>query len=121
MNKKEEQLQKLIHDVNALSATGEWSAVVAKWDEIIPLLPDNLKSAAYNNRGNAKNVIGDYEGAIADCDLALGINSRFAEAYNNRGNAKSGAGRDKEAIADYDQALEINPRDAGIYNNRGSF
>src|SRR3990170_1328845 len=43
---------------------------------------------AYGNRGDAKKTKGDLDGAIADYNRALELDSRNAIAYNNRGNVK---------------------------------
>lgn len=43
---------------------------------------------AYYGRGNAKNKIKDYDGAMADYGMAIRINPKSAEAYYNRGLAK---------------------------------
>ena len=68
---------------------GKWDAAIAKWDEIIALLPDsNIKADAYCNRGAAKGRMGDHKGAIADLDRAIEINPQFMMAYNNRGKTK---------------------------------
>ena len=118
-----EKLQKLFYEVDKLFQEEKWGAVVAKYDEIISLLEgvvaDDVKAKVYSNRSNAKNKMGDYEGAIADCDQALKINPQDVNAYINRGNAKHFMGNHEGAIADYDQALAIDPQLVGAYNNRG--
>ena len=55
---------------------------IAKCDEAIRLNPEDIN--AYNNRGNAKFLLGQYKEAIADYDMALRINPKDANAYNNR-------------------------------------
>ena len=53
--------------------------------------------------------MGDYEGAIADIDYALGIDSQNAMAYAGRAIAKLLMGDDKGALLDFSQAIQIAP------------
>ena len=55
---------------------------IAKCDEAIRLNPEDIN--AYNNRGNAKFLLGQYKEAIADYDEAIRLNPKDANAYNNR-------------------------------------
>ena len=75
---------------------------------------------AYNNRGNAYFIEGQYDQAISDYNKALEINPRNANAYSNRGNVYYHKGQYDQAISDYNKALEINPRFAKAYSNRAS-
>ena len=115
-----EKLQKLGNEANKLFQEKKWDMAIAKLDEMVALLPDDeTKAAVLNNRGNAKNSMGDYEGAIADYGQALKINPQLADTYINRGIAKNRMGGHEGAIADYDRALEINPQLAEAYISRG--
>src|SRR5216117_1931099 len=80
----------------------------------------NLKEAnAYNERGIAKGVKGDIDGAIADFTYAIELYPKYSTAYNNRGLAKKNKGDLDGAIADGTRAIELDPKDAGAYSNRG--
>ncbi|MBM4273710.1 MAG: tetratricopeptide repeat protein [Deltaproteobacteria bacterium] len=57
--------------------------------------------------------------ALAEADLALKINPRYARAYNVRGGFYYGTAKYDQAIADFDRALEIDPAFAVSYYNRG--
>src|SRR5436309_2322030 len=82
----------------------------------------NLKEAnAYNERGIAKGVKGDIDGAIADFTRAIELYPKYGTAYNNRGLAKKNMGDLDGAIADCTRVIELNPKNANAYNNRGSF
>ena len=117
----EKTLTDILYEVaTQLSVEGKWEESIAKWDELILMLPDNhLKQVAYGQRGLAKYNIGDHAGAIADYDRALEIFPGNTTARNNRGMAKRSMGDYVGAIADYDQVLEKSPRDADAYYNRG--
>jgi lipoprotein NlpI len=74
---------------------------------------------AFHNRGIARTRMGDYEHAIADLDMAIGINPQAGNAFTSRGIAWHGRGDYERAIADYDAAIRLNPQDALAVNNRG--
>ena len=65
---------------------------------------------AYNNRGNAKNYLKDYEDAIEDFDKSLEISSTH-NGYFNRGVTKELLNDYEGSIEDYNKSLEINPED----------
>ena len=63
---------------------------------------------AYNNRGNAKDDLGDYQGAIADYSKAIQIDPQDASAYNNRGVTKGiGFNDEKGACSDFKKAASL--------------
>ena len=72
-----------------------------------------------NNRGLAKNALGQYEAAIDDCDEAIRLNPENAYAYKNRGLVKHFLGQHGEAIADYKEAIRIQPNLAENLYSRG--
>ena len=66
-------------------------------------------AVTYFNRAYDRYVKGDKGGAIADFDIAIKFDPRYAAAYYNRG-----------AVADFGKAIAINPRMFQAYNNRGA-
>ena len=93
-------------------------AGMSAYDRAIRLKPDYAE--AYNNRGSAKQALGQHDAALADCDEALRLKPDYAEAYYNRGNAKYALRRYEAAITDYDEAIRLKPDYAVAYNNRGN-
>jgi tetratricopeptide (TPR) repeat protein len=57
--------------------------------------------------------------ALAEADLALKTNPRYARAYNVRGGFYYGLARYDRAVADFDRALELDPDFPVAYYNRG--
>src|SRR5262249_52507238 len=77
---------------------------------------------AFNNRGVARQALGDLAGAIDDFDTALRCAPNYADALNNRGLARLAQGDFPGAKEDYDRALQSVPHAAAvpIYHNRGA-
>ena len=74
---------------------------------------------AHNNLGNAFLDKKDIDGAIAEYQKAIAIDSDFALARNNLGGVLAQKGRVDEAIAQYQKALAIDPNYAEAHNNFG--
>ncbi len=74
---------------------------------------------AYSNRGYAKNLQGDYMGALEDYNQAILLNPKNAIAYNGRGVSNKNLGNYKEAIANYNEALRLDANYIDVYGNRG--
>jgi len=67
-----------------------------------------------------KARFGDYQGAIALCDQAIDLDSKFARAYCDRGRYKASiSSHYDDAINDFDQAIALNPKDTNAFALRG--
>ena len=97
--------------------TDKYDKAIEQYDKSIELNPNYAE--AYNNRGVAKDSLGEHKDAITDYNQAIRLKPDYAEAYNNRGNAKDCLGQHVDAINDYNQAIRLNPDYAEAYNNRG--
>lgn len=73
---------------------------------------------AHNNRGVARLATGDPEGAIADYDRALSLDSAYAMAYTNRGMAHLARGDFEQSLRDYDTAIAFDQTYAEAFANR---
>ena len=60
------------------------------------------------------------DGALADYNAAIKLNSRSSEAYSNRGVVQLDEGDLDRALSDYNVAIRLNPRSPEIHNNRGA-
>src|SRR5262245_18832067 len=81
---------------------------------------DPLTALAYANRGLARYRLGDYEGAIADCNRALAINPRLSDGYNTCGITRLAQKDYDAALVDLERAIAITLRDPEPCINRGS-
>ena len=77
--------------------------------ELTKLIESNPQDAdAYNNRGLAKYLLNDYQGAITDYNKAIEINPQYANAYSNRGITKAIEFNDKQgACSDFKKAASL--------------
>ena len=118
----EDEKQKLhflhLRKGNEALQRGDVGGAMADYNEAIKHKPDSAE--AYNNRGNANEILGRYNEAIADYDRVLELKPDFVEAYFNRGNVKYDLGDHSGAMADCDRVIELKPDDAVAYYNRGN-
>ncbi len=80
---------------------------------------DSQYAAAYNNRGNAYQALGQNDKALDDFNKAIELNTEFEPAYINRGNIYQQMGKNEEAIQDFSRAIVLETKYTLAYNNRG--
>ena len=86
------------------------------WSELVPRQP--TFAYVYIVGGYAKQFVGYNEGAIADYDKAIEIESDFAPAYLSRGEVKAELRDYRGAIEDFTRAIELSPS-SRAYEGRG--
>ncbi|MBM3163777.1 MAG: tetratricopeptide repeat protein [Chlorobi bacterium] len=74
---------------------------------VIAVGEPHFLAVGYYNRGIAKNMSGDFSGAIPDFSAALNLDSKMAAAYFHRGIAKSRTGDDFGRIQDFREAARL--------------
>lgn len=75
----------------------------------------------YFTSAEQKYKNGDYQGALADYNLAIKSNPKSANAHYNRALIKAIQLKDYQgALADYNRAINLKPNYDSAYNNRGS-
>ena len=72
----------------------------------------------YLQRGQIKQALEDYQGALEDYSIIIEHEPRF-EAFGFRGGIYLNAGNLEESLNDYNKALEMNPNYGGGYVGRG--
>jgi serine/threonine-protein kinase len=81
---------------------------------VIRMLPG---AEGYFNRANSRLVLGNGEGALADCDEALELDPENLYGLVNRGSAERMLGHFDKAIADYERAATIDDNFFGLNRN----
>lgn len=94
-----------------------WKDEISLWSDVIHKSP--RRGEAYNNRAVAYENKGDFKLAIADYNQAIEVNPNLSLSYSNRGFAYQKQGDFKQAMSDYDKAIEIDPNCVAAYTNRG--
>ncbi len=84
------------------------------------ILSDEYAFSAYSYRGNCKNELNDYTGAISDYNEALKFNTSPFNIYGKRAVCKSMLGDNVGAILDLGKEIELNPNDPENYFMRGN-
>jgi len=72
------------------------------------------------NRGNENFLRGDTNGALAEFNRAIELDSKYVKAYPNRAFLKQARGDFEGAIADYTRAIELKPDYVLAYGHRGN-
>jgi tetratricopeptide (TPR) repeat protein len=89
-------------------------------DNSIVITQNNSSLAErYNNSGNQKMDVKNYQGALADYNEAIELNPKYATAYSNRGGLKAATNDIKGGLADLNRAIDLDPNLALAYANRG--
>lgn len=77
-------------------------------------------AVAFNNRAEAKINSADYNGALADINIAILNDPKYKLAYNNSGIIKNELKDFAGAINDYNMALQLDPKQWEAYYNIGN-
>lgn len=77
------------------------------------------KAIALGNRGAAYKLMGRYDEAIADLDIAIGLDPRNPQYWCQRGDLRAKKQQYAEAIADYTAALDKVPNYVWAFRGRG--
>lgn len=92
----------------------DFKGAVRDLEQATSLRPRDLESLT--SLAMARIGLGDYDGAIRACDIALGIDSKYALAYSNRGAALGNQGIRgnspdlvERAAADFVRAIDLMP------------
>ncbi|MBU1275540.1 MAG: tetratricopeptide repeat protein [Proteobacteria bacterium] len=98
---------------NQAAQAGQFKKAVALYSQAIAsgqLKPANL-AVAYNNRGSARDDLGQTKAALADYAQAIAIDPGYAEAYYNRSYAYEKLKQWGKALTDAVKAAELQPND----------
>ncbi len=98
---------------------GVWKNNLTFWSCIIEKEPRKVP-AAYLNRGNVFDRMGQSGRAVADYSEAIALKPLWAEAYYTRGVEFAKTGQSGRAIMDYARAIALKPAYADAYNNLGT-
>src|SRR5258707_229479 len=83
-------------------------ALYAEGDPAIQLAPGN--AAERSNLAATRIALGDYAGALEDCNHAIRINSAHLGGFNNRAVARTELGDAAGALVDAAEAIRLDPR-----------
>jgi hypothetical protein len=86
------------------------------FSQAIALIPNY--GQAFNNRGNARFLLGDHAGAIADYTKAVALMPGNAVPFNGRGKVQLALKRPAGAMRDFSRAIVLNARYGQAYANR---
>ena len=109
---------KRIHGITEDMLFPDFDGFARQHNQAVPYT--QLSTTQYRQRAYEAHQRGKYEEAIADYDMAIGLERNDSETYYQRGFAKFQLEQYEEAIDDFDSAFELNPDNAAeVYYNRG--
>jgi tetratricopeptide (TPR) repeat protein len=99
----------------------QWPQAIKEFSTVIAARRDAASlCAAHINRGRARMLSGDLDGALADFDGALEASPNSAEALCWRASYWSEKGDKAKTIADCTKAIAFDPKCASAYVRRGT-
>ncbi len=93
-----------------LAQEQQWQPAIDAFTEAIKLEPK--RSEILVNRAVARQKLGDWSGAEADCTAAAGLNPEDTRAFLQRAIARAELGLSEEAFADASRAVRMEPENA---------
>jgi len=90
---------------------------ISDFSMVISCGEPHFMAVGYYNRGIAKNMSGDFLGAIPDFSAALNLDGKMATAYFHRGIAKSRTGDTFGRIEDFREAARLGDMNAEKWLN----
>jgi tetratricopeptide (TPR) repeat protein len=102
----------------AYQSKGEYNRAGQDYDEAIRLQPTTLK-AVWNGRCWNRAILGELQGALADCNEAIRWEPNVPAPLDSRGFTYLKMGQWDSAIADYSSALRLDPKLAPSLYGRG--
>src|SRR5262245_26279051 len=101
------------------SGVRQYDSAIADYTKAIDLKPDYAE--AYNDRGFAYYLKGDFERAISDYTRAIELRPDYPKAYNSRGVVYMQAGYGPaKSVPDFDRAIKLKPDFRYAYINRAN-
>ncbi|MCA9096420.1 MAG: tetratricopeptide repeat protein, partial [Planctomycetaceae bacterium] len=97
---------------------GQTDQMMVSYGDEIRFHPDHAPS--YHNRGVARSLQGDLEGAEEDLIEATRLRPYYAAYFVNLGKVQQQLKKNDQALKSYSECLRINPRQADIYQLRGA-
>ncbi len=95
---------------------GVWKNSITFWNDVIDKHPNIFY--AYNNRGSAYFLRGDYQAALADYDRTIQLMPKYPNPFYNKGLLKVALKDYQGAISEFDQAIALNSKIPSQYFER---
>ena len=108
----------LIFFISTFRYIDAWQNSGTFWSNVLKVSKNN--AAAYNGRGKAYRVRGNYEQALSDYNKAIELDPAFFKAYHNRAKIYFDQQKYDLAIEDYTIVLQYDPRFYEAVSNLGA-
>ncbi|CAH0677585.1 unnamed protein product [Spodoptera exigua] len=109
------EAEKLKNEGNEFMKSDRHREALEKYTRAIELDPTN--PVYFCNRAAAYFKLGDFEGSVADCTAALGLQPDYGKAHSRLGLALTALERHREARAAYARAVQLEPENETYRQN----
>lgn len=111
-----QKLDRMKEEGNRDYKMGLWQSAVDKYTSALDVDPFNrgTNSKILQNRALCKIKLKDYDGAIADCERAISLDSTYLKARKTKANAFGQAGKWEDAVREWKSIQELDPEDRTI-------
>lgn len=107
--------ERLKSDGNEQMKLENFGAAAEFYTRAIKLNPEN--AVYFCNRAAAYSKMGNYAGAVSDCERAIVIDRTYSKAYGRMGLALASLNKHTEAVGYYRRALELDPENETYKSN----
>lgn len=114
---------RVIQKLDRMKESGNREFKAGKWNEAIKMYTDaleidptnrNINSKLLGNRATCRIKLKEYDAAIADCDRAIKLDSKYVKAHKTKANALGLSGQWEEAVREWKAVHDLDPEDRGV-------
>lgn len=111
-----QKLDRMKEEGNQDYKLGRWQSAIEKYSAALEVDPSNrgTNSKILQNRALCKIKLKEYDGAIADCERAISLDSTYLKARKTKANALGQAERWEDAVREWKSIQELDPEDRTI-------
>ncbi|KAF6815680.1 tetratricopeptide [Colletotrichum sojae] len=111
-----QKLDRMKEEGNQDYKLGRWQSAIEKYTAALDVDPSNrgTNSKILQNRALCKIKLKEYDGAIADCERAISLDSTYLKARKTKANALGQAERWEDAVREWKAIQELDPEDRTI-------
>lgn len=111
-----QKLDRMKEEGNREYKAARWAEAIRLYTEALTIDPDNkgTNSKLLQNRAMCRIKLKEYEQAIADCESAIKLDSRYVKAHKTLANALGLAGQWEDSVREWKAVHDLDPEDRSV-------